>query len=88
MHGEAQAAPVAGCDLLRFEPSIAVMPETTLADEPSGYTVDVKVPQSQATGLEGLATPPVKATTVTLPAGVSISPGGGGRSRGVSRGRS
>ncbi len=69
----AQTAPVAGCDLLRFEPSISLTPETTLADEPSGYTVDAKFPQAPQ-GLEDLATPPVKNTTVTLPQGLSLNP--------------
>ena len=74
VHDAAQAQPVAGCNLLRFQPSIAVTPESAVADEPTGYEVDVQVPQSQSVGLEGLATPPVKETTVKLPAGVSISP--------------
>jgi hypothetical protein len=64
---------VSGCDALQFDPSIAVTPETTETDTPSGYEVDVKVPQSA--NVEGnLATPDLKDATVTLPAGVSISP--------------
>jgi hypothetical protein len=70
---EAQAAPVAGCDLLRFEPSISLTPETTLADEPSGYTVDMGFPQAPPTP-EALATPPVKNITLRLPQGVSVNP--------------
>ncbi len=46
---------------------------TTQADEPSGYEVDLKVPQ-QSEEPDGLATPPLRTATVTLPAGVSISP--------------
>jgi len=65
--------PIAGCDRLQFSPSISLVPETTLADEPAGYTTDLKIPQAPQTGVEGLATPPVKDTTVTLPLGVSIS---------------
>ncbi len=66
-----------GCDLLQgsaaFFPSLSVEPETTHADTPAGYTIDLKVPQ--APGLFGdLATPQLKNATVTLPAGVSISP--------------
>ncbi len=70
----ADAAPVAGCNHLQFEPSVAFTPESAQADEPSGYTFDLNVPQSQATGLEGLATPPLKDVKVTLPRGVSINP--------------
>ena len=68
---------VSGCDLLQgataFDPNIEVQPETTQADTPSGYEVDLKVPQ--APNLFGaLATSDLKNATVTLPAGVSVSP--------------
>jgi uncharacterized repeat protein (TIGR01451 family) len=72
---ETQTPPVSGCNLLQFNPSIAVTPNSTLADAPTGYGIDLKIPQSQTTGLEGHATPNLKNVTVTLPAGVSISPG-------------
>ena len=67
-----------GCRLLRFEPSLAVTPSpaseggTTQADAPTGYTVDLKLPQTSA--FSELATPPLKDATVTLPVGVSVSP--------------
>jgi hypothetical protein len=70
---------VSGCDRLRFEPSLSFAPSTageggsSQADAPSAYTVDLKLPQT--TGYSELATPPLKAATVTLPAGVSVSPG-------------
>ncbi len=73
VEAEAQSAPVGGCDLLRFEPSISLAPENAEADEPSGYTVDARFPQASQ-GLEGLATPPVKNTTVTFPLGVTLNP--------------
>jgi hypothetical protein len=68
---------ITGCDLLTgsasFSPSLEVRPETTQADTPSGYEVDLKVPQ--APNLFGaLATSDLKNATVTLPAGVSVSP--------------
>ena len=68
---------ITGCNLLTgpasFSPSLEVQPETTQADTPSGYEVDLKVPQ--APNLFGaLATPDLKNATVTLPAGVSVSP--------------
>lgn len=74
---EAQGSQVTDCGPLQFEPALKVTPHTTLSDEPTGYDVDVEVPQSQSTGLEGLATPNLKSATVTLPQGVSISPGAG-----------
>jgi uncharacterized repeat protein (TIGR01451 family) len=62
-----------GCESLQFQPTIGVTPDTTQADEPSGYEVDLKVPQ--ATNLfPDRATPHLKDATVTLPAGVAISP--------------
>ncbi len=64
--------PVTGCEKLHFDPSLAVQPETTKADEPSGLAVDLSVPQNPDP--HGLATPPFKNVTVTLPAGMSLSP--------------
>jgi hypothetical protein len=62
-----------GCNMLQFNPSISVTPETTQADEPTGVTVDLHVPQS-TDRFPALATPELKDATVTLPAGVSLSP--------------
>ena len=69
---------IAECNLLQFDPSVEVGPSpssqggTTEADEPSAYTVDLKVPQSSQ--FEEHATPQVRDATVTLPEGVSVSP--------------
>ena len=65
--------PMTGCDMLQFDPSISVTPDTTQADEPTGMTVDLHVPQS-ANRFPALATPELKDATVTLPAGMSVSP--------------
>jgi hypothetical protein len=67
------ARAVSGCDMLQFDPTIAVAPETTQVDTPSGYEVDVKVPQA-ANVWPVLATPAFRDIEVTLPEGVSISP--------------
>ena len=64
---------VTGCDLLAFDPSIEVQPDTLLADEPVGLGVNVKVPQPEKP--EALATPHLRDAVVTLPEGMSISPG-------------
>jgi hypothetical protein len=61
-----------GCDLLRFEPSIMVATTTHQAGAPAGYEVDVHIAQNEE--LEGLATPDVRDTEVTLPEGTVLSP--------------
>ncbi len=65
---------VTGCEkLVHFEPSVAISPDTGVADSPAGLTADVRIPQ----GLnpEGLATSGLKGTTVVLPEGMSVNPG-------------
>jgi hypothetical protein len=64
---------ITGCNLLQFEPTLPIQPEETQTDTPSGYEVDLKVPQSP-NQFPDLATPELQDTTVTLPTGVSISP--------------
>jgi hypothetical protein len=65
-----------GCELLQFNPSLTVMPDTTRADEPAGTTVNVHVPQAPQQ-FPDLITPEFKDTTVTLPPGLSVSPSAG-----------
>jgi hypothetical protein len=64
---------VTGCEMLQFQPTISVTPETTQADEPSGYQLDVKVPQAPDSSPD-LASSDLKRISVTLPPGVSVSP--------------
>ncbi len=64
---------VTGCNLLRFEPSIEVQPDTLLADEPVGLGVNLQVPQDERPEVK--ATPHLRNAVVTLPEGMSISPG-------------
>jgi hypothetical protein len=61
-----------GCDMLQFQPTLSVQPETTQADEPTGYAFTVTNPQNESPFTPG--TPELKDATVTLPAGTSISP--------------
>ncbi len=63
---------ITGCNLLQFQPSLRVGPDTTQADEPSGYTVQLEVPQRESLGTP--ATPELRNATVTLPPGVSLDP--------------
>jgi hypothetical protein len=65
-----------GCELLQFNASLSVTPDTTQADEPAGTTVDLHLPQAPQQ-LPGLVSPEFKETTVTLPSGLSLSPSAG-----------
>jgi hypothetical protein len=75
---DATLPPVEGCSALTFNPSLTLQPSTTAeggttqADEPSGYNVNLQVPQAES--YAELATPELKTATVTLPRGFSISP--------------
>jgi hypothetical protein len=66
-------AGVTGCNKLAFNPSLKVAPDTTEADSPSGYGVDLHVPQSIAPN--DLASPALDNAVATLPQGVAINPG-------------
>jgi len=80
--GESVAYPgITGCDLLQFEPTIEMRPEVTQAEAPSGYEIRIKLPQNPER-FPVLATPQLKDVTITLPEGMTISPGGGGGLRG------
>ncbi|MGA7704425.1 MAG: hypothetical protein WB998_05960 [Solirubrobacteraceae bacterium] len=70
---EATMPGLTGCDLLQFDPSIEAQPDTLLADEPVGLGVNIKVPQVEAP--ETPATPHLRDAVVTLPEGMSVSPG-------------
>jgi uncharacterized repeat protein (TIGR01451 family) len=65
---------VAGCESLQFHPTLTLAAEAghTGADEPSGYESTLRIPQNEVA--DGLGTPPLKTTVVTLPPGVAISP--------------
>ncbi len=62
-----------GCERLSFASTLGVSPATTQADSPSAYGVEVGVPQAPNV-FTGLATPPVRDVSVTLPTGTEISP--------------
>jgi hypothetical protein len=62
-----------GCDLLSFHPSIEVRPDTFLADEPVGLDVNLQVPLAETPTSN--ATPQLRDSVVTLPEGMSVSPG-------------
>jgi hypothetical protein len=62
-----------GCNLLQFKPEIEVKPDTLLADAPVELGINLQVPQNEST--EAPATPQLRNTVLTLPEGMSISPG-------------
>ena len=62
-----------GCGQLAFDPSMEVRPDTLLADEPVGVNVNLKVPLSEEP--QSNATPQLRNAVVTLPEGMSVSPG-------------
>jgi hypothetical protein len=64
---------ITGCNMFQYNPSIEVLPDTAQADEPSGLTVHLHVPQAQQLA-PLLTTPSLENATVTLPQGVSVSP--------------
>lgn len=66
------APPVTGCNRLQFEPSIAVTPDTSQNDTPTGLTIQIQVPQTNDPNT--LATPELRDATLTLPPGLAISP--------------
>jgi hypothetical protein len=59
------------CNRLAFDPSLSIAPDANEADTPSGYEVDVKVPQPEDP--EGLASADLNDADITLPEGVGIS---------------
>ena len=67
---------VAGCNMLQFNPTLELEPESRQVDTPSGYEVDVGVPQARNL-FPDMATPELKDATITLPEGISISPAAG-----------
>jgi hypothetical protein len=64
--------PATGCDLLDFDPSITVRPETSAADSPTGLSAEVHLPQNEDP--DGLAEAQVKQAVVSLPPGLVLDP--------------
>jgi hypothetical protein len=68
----AKVGPFTGCESLKFPPTIAVTPEEPQATIPTGYAVDLRIPQNE--GAEGLGTADLRDAVVKLPVGVVLSP--------------
>ena len=74
MNEEGQLLGFEGCEKLPFEPKLEVSPEEHTASTPTGLEVKVTVHQQNTLEAEKLAQADVRDTTVTLPAGVELSP--------------
>jgi hypothetical protein len=64
---------ITGCSQLQFQSALTMQPELFSADTPSGYTSNLIVPQPPNKN-QVLATPNPRDVTVTLPAGLAVSP--------------
>ena len=65
---------VTGCAAESFTPSVSAQPTAAVASSPAGLDVDISVPQSSTP--TALVESNLKDVTVTLPAGVVVSPSG------------
>jgi hypothetical protein len=72
---ESVAPPVTGCDDLSFGPELGAQPTTHEADKPSGLEFEMKLFQSEESGIEG--TPTLRNVKVTLPEGMTVDPSAG-----------
>jgi hypothetical protein len=66
------APPVTGCEYLQFHPTFALSPTAFGPDQPSGVNASLRIPQNEDP--TGLAAPPLKDATVTLPEGFDVNP--------------
>ena len=69
----APIGPFTGCDQLPFQPTLALNLDTPVADSPSGVTMDLTVPQHEDP--DQRASSHLRDVAVTLPAGLTLSPG-------------
>ena len=65
-------SPPTGCNQLSMSPTLSAGPDTSQADTPAGYDIDLGVPQNEQA--YSLATPTVQNVSLTLPAGTALSP--------------
>jgi hypothetical protein len=67
---------LSGCDRLAFDPAVAIRPESSAADTPTGMSIDVSLPYRNDP--EGLAEAYVNDLSIVLPTGMSINPAAAG----------
>jgi len=61
------------CNVVPFDPALSVAPSEPKPSEPSGFEVDLSLPQES--NPDGIAESDLKEATVTLPEGVVVNPG-------------
>ncbi len=66
--------PLVGCEHLDFSPTVGVQPDGSDGSTPTGLNVDLRVPQESTVNPAGLGEADMRNTSVTLPAGVQVSP--------------
>ena len=67
---------MSGCNQLKFHPQFNLTPDTSAASSASGMAFNIHVSQEDGQSGNGLADSAVRNTTVVLPEGVSLNPGG------------
>ncbi len=60
-----------GCNLIPFEPTIGLLPETTQQDQPDGVTTDLAVPHTPTDEIDSSQ---LAASTFILPEGMTLNP--------------
>jgi hypothetical protein len=63
--------PITGCSQVHFGPQMTVQPSSSQAGSPSGYDVDLSLPQNP--DAHGIATSDLRDAVVTMPKGVRLS---------------
>jgi hypothetical protein len=63
---------VTGCERLPFSPTLTARPSGAAAGAPTGYTVNLKLPQNE--NPLGIASAALKKALVALPRGITVSP--------------
>jgi hypothetical protein len=72
--GSVPSPDVTGCAAEAFTPSVTAQPTAAVANSPAGLNVDIAVPQDSSP--TAVPESNLKDVTVTLPAGVAVSPSG------------
>jgi hypothetical protein len=66
--------PLHGCNKVPFDPSIAAAPTSKLAENPSGLSFSLKMPNSNLLNKDGIAEGQPKRVEVELPEGMTLNP--------------
>jgi hypothetical protein len=70
----AETAPLTDCESLAFAPGLGLSLSNPVADSPTGMRVELSLPQDEDASARSSAQ--IKDVTITMPAGITVSPGG------------